>query len=184
MGIGPMVYLDDPTLVNPLDATKETLGAPGQLHELRYHMCDDYGWQVYRLTLNESGGELEPYYGVELAATTTAAILLWNHPMMTVTSVSGVATDIHHWGGVPQVTVPDDNWFWSLIEGQGQMWMKTPSVRNGVVELAALGFGDTQNPGTGLISVGTQTGTDVGTADEVKTVFFTRGVCCGPLIPA
>ena len=172
MGLASIIYLDDPTHTTALDTTKPHLGAPGRPGELRFHVHEDYGFQVYQLRLNESGGALVAYDGVELAATTVTAVMA-SALQLTIAQVSDTGTICHDWGGVPQVAVADDEWCWCLIEGTGLLNTLTLSAKNAVIECAAAGdFDDTS--GTGL-KIGKQVGATVGTATTATAVTLTRG---------
>ena len=120
MGIGPMVYLDDPDVVNALITTAAgghaaSLGAPGKIGELRWHQHETFGWQVYRLTLNEVGA-LVVGEGVELASSDA---LLDSNKFAAARARVDVGTVLSEFGGVAQVAVADDFWFWALVQGEG-----------------------------------------------------------------
>jgi hypothetical protein len=124
MGLAAIVYLNDVDQAVALDTTKASLGAPGKPGELRYHEHPDYGFQVYRLTLNESGGAIAIGEGVALAAGTAWA-------GATVDALNAAATVREKFGGVAVCAVADDEWFWALIEGEGLLKLSTDNVAAG-----------------------------------------------------
>jgi hypothetical protein len=125
MGQNDRIYLDDPSQTWALDTTKASLGAPGKSGELRDHMHQTYGPQVYCLRLNESGASIGAGEGTALGVGTAFV-------GATVTAKTVAATLHDIFGGAAQVLVLDDYWFWSLVEGEGVLRMSTANVAAGV----------------------------------------------------
>lgn len=154
--------LDKVTDTWALDTTDPTLGAPGEPGELRAYDHPTYGRQIYRLTLNESGSAIDPGHGFTLKAGSATRV--------SADALSGTGTVRQKFGGVAQVTVADDYWFWALVHGEGQLSCLTGSAQHAVLETAASGdFDDTA--GTGL-AVGFQTGATVGGATALADAFI------------
>jgi hypothetical protein len=108
------VYASVVSETHALDTDTADLGAPGKPGEIRPWHDVTYGIQFYRLLLNESGGAFAIGEGAALGAGTAWA-------GATVSGKNGVATVRERFGGVAQVAVADDFWFWALIEGEGRL---------------------------------------------------------------
>ena len=159
-----LLQLSKPTETFPGSATAQGKGAPGLPGELRSHNHPIYGYQIYRLLLNESGGSIAVGEGVSIGVT-DGTILTSAGALASVTSKSSATTIKESFGGVAVASVANDYWGWFLCYGEGLVALSTDNVAAdlGVYQLAS-GLFDDGAAGTICVGVFLETmTTDSGT---------------------
>lgn len=150
-----IAYLSDPTETFALDTSKPQNGAPGLPGTLRFHMHPTYGFQIYRLVLNESTASLTvgKHYINGAGSAYAPAISGEGVAASTVKSLLGVAV----------VAAADDYWTWLLVYGRGLILAGGTTITGtDTVELDAAGafLDGTAGAGT-VVGAGLGSGADI-----------------------
>jgi len=159
------VYLSTPEEVVALDTTKPRNGAPGLPGEFRWCYAELESGEVVlqkrRLCLNTSGGStLTSGLLAELTTTSQENVLSLANVTCTRDALAGFVPEKVNesaLGGVAQGVVPDDYWFWAIVEGKCDMISAAAIAAGAALEAAAAGQVD---------DTGVAAGTDIGRCIE------------------